>query len=653
MFICPKCGQKIKHGGYCEKCGTHLEQKTPIRTCPKCGHKARHGEYCINCGVRLESGEKIVGVAKPSPPLYLLVIPILIGLMIILALIGAVILFGGFLQTSTSLPINIKVSPMGCAGQLEYSVNLKDNEGAGLGGQYVSVYVDGTLVDKLKTDQNGLLSTTHSPPAEWCGKKINFTANYSGDFFHKPTFNSSVLIIQIPTSIRLSAPNQTVNNSETKVNVTLTSALDNKPLGNKRVIISNGASEEITTNTQGYAEATLAFNQTGTKRLKASFSGDEAYKPSESANAEITVIPESCNDGTYIGECSKQVSYYCTLQKELVFDCTKCSCGNGLICSGGKCITPEQQKAELIANLEQNVMLVLVEWADYLNLAWGSGIVMEQKQNQTIILTNRHVINEADALSGIRVVTRNNQSIRPTKVLIAPNDMDFAVLYVPGTIGKTVQINYTAQYLQGQNVVAIGTPKDLSLQGSVSDGIISNFVSYTTTQMSNEWNGGANYKFNTIQTDAAINPGNSGGGLFAVSTGDIIGINTFILTKGGGSEGIGFAIDIKELQKLPSYDSWQSFSPISKCNDGTHYGQCSQWDIGYYCSGGQLVPECKTCGCPNDYPLCSSQGFCFFCPSGYRAYDDGTCCAPGYYWVERGICCPVGSYYQDGSCYYY
>jgi S1-C subfamily serine protease len=113
---------------------------------------------------------------------------------------------------------------------------------------------------------------------------------------------------------------------------------------------------------------------------------------------------------------------------------------------------------------------------------------------------------------------------------------------VPGLWGQPVRIS-TSSHVRGQNVLALGSPK--GLQGSVSRGIISNFGTRSTKE---------NYKIKTIQTDAAINNGNSGGGLFLVKTGELIGINSFVMKD---TVGVNFAIDISELQGLPATDTWQ------------------------------------------------------------------------------------------------
>jgi serine protease Do len=101
--------------------------------------------------------------------------------------------------------------------------------------------------------------------------------------------------------------------------------------------------------------------------------------------------------------------------------------------------------------------------------------------------------------------------------------------------------------LVGEWAIAIGNPFGYLLndtQPTVTAGV----VSATHRDIKPQSEAGAIYK-NMIQTDAAINPGNSGGPLVNAQ-GDVIGVNTFIFTKSGGSEGIGFAIPIDAARRV-------------------------------------------------------------------------------------------------------
>jgi hypothetical protein len=629
MLVCPKCGYKTKHGSFCEKCGAHLAQKGTVKS-------TKGGFPSIPALLALGVGGGILA-------LIVIVIFILVGLVLLS--------FGGFFQSSTTLSASIKQPVSGCIGAVDYSVELTGSNSEALVQQEISTYVDGVLLEKLKTDSNGRLSSTKPIPKEWCGKNISFTFVYEGDFLHKSANQVSIIPIKIPTKLLLMAPNEAVEDTNIPVNVSLVSLVDNSPVLNKKVIISNGFSTETITNPQGIGTALVEFNETGLKTIKANFNGDGIYLASSTDLKVINVMPQTCSDGTIVDECStKTPGHYClkiidnvSERASLIPDCKKCACAAGLVCYKNACITEEQRTAALIEELQDNVVYVEHSYAT------GSGIVFYQSPGggETVILTNRHVVEGADSISDVKITTYDQKTAFAENILIAPEGMDLAVVFVSGKYGVPAKINYSESYSKGQEVVALGSP--LGLQGSVSDGIISNFVYDITT---------TGYTYDVIQTDAAINPGNSGGGLFLKSSGILVGINTFGLPSEYGQEGLGFAIDIKELQQLPAYPVWQKFSPTPRCYDGTPYGSCSYYDIGFYCSSsGSLYENCNVCGCPNNYPYCPSGGKCFSCPAGYSPFEDdngeGVCCPGGWTLWGNGesFCCPPGTIgYEGGYC---
>jgi S1-C subfamily serine protease len=189
-----------------------------------------------------------------------------------------------------------------------------------------------------------------------------------------------------------------------------------------------------------------------------------------------------------------------------------------------------------IAELQKSI--VKVQLSD----SRGSGVVLEHGQN-TYILTNKHVVDPAQRYHEIDVITADGEKMHPSAILYAPNNMDLAIIVVEGQIGIPAKI--ASEYLQGEDVVALGSPR--GIQGSVSKGIISNFGTDSTS-------GG--YEYSTIQTDAAINPGNSGGGLFLLGTGELVGINSF---RYKNAEGLNFAVDIRELDSLGDYHLWRGW----------------------------------------------------------------------------------------------
>ncbi|MEW8153026.1 MAG: trypsin-like peptidase domain-containing protein, partial [Candidatus Thiodiazotropha endolucinida] len=159
-----------------------------------------------------------------------------------------------------------------------------------------------------------------------------------------------------------------------------------------------------------------------------------------------------------------------------------------------------------------------------LDTSLGSGVIVSE---DGYLLTNHHVIEGADE---IKVVLANGKSVS-VSIVGSDAESDVAVLKIDSdTLLQAIQINQTDSQQVGDVVLAIGNP--FGVGQTVTMGIIS------ATGRSHL---GINTFENFIQTDAAINPGNSGGALVN-ARGELIGINTAIFSKTGGSHGIGFAI---------------------------------------------------------------------------------------------------------------
>ena len=168
----------------------------------------------------------------------------------------------------------------------------------------------------------------------------------------------------------------------------------------------------------------------------------------------------------------------------------------------------------------------------------GSGVIVGKKGH---ILTNHHVIEGAD---DITVIASDGQAFT-AQVVGYDYLSDLALLEVDtDTNLPEIQWGDSDSLLVGEWVVAIGNPFGLSIgnaQPTVTAGIVS------ATQRSLIVNN--LYHENLIQTDASINRGNSGGAL--VNTyGELIGINTFIRSTSGGSQGVGFAIPVNKARKI-------------------------------------------------------------------------------------------------------
>ena len=163
----------------------------------------------------------------------------------------------------------------------------------------------------------------------------------------------------------------------------------------------------------------------------------------------------------------------------------------------------------------------------------GSGFVVDGVEG--LIVTNNHVIEGADE---IIINFHDGTKLKVDKVLGKDSKADIALLKVtPKTPLKAVPFGSSSNMKVGDWVMAIGNP--FGLGGTVTAGIIS--------AKQRDINAGPYDDF--IQTDAAINRGNSGGPLFNMD-GEVIGVNTAIISPTGGSIGIGFAVPSDTVQAV-------------------------------------------------------------------------------------------------------
>jgi serine protease Do len=172
--------------------------------------------------------------------------------------------------------------------------------------------------------------------------------------------------------------------------------------------------------------------------------------------------------------------------------------------------------------------------------ALGSGVIVDP---HGLILTNEHVVRDAEKIT----VTVGGTRQLPARVLGATNTYDLAVLQVDASDLPAAPLGDSDGLVVGEWAIAIGNPFGYLLndtQPTVTAGV----VSATRRDIKSEAGATTIYK-NMIQTDAAINPGNSGGPLVN-GAGEVIGVNTFIFTQGGGSLGIGFAIPINLARRI-------------------------------------------------------------------------------------------------------
>jgi serine protease Do len=179
------------------------------------------------------------------------------------------------------------------------------------------------------------------------------------------------------------------------------------------------------------------------------------------------------------------------------------------------------------------------------------------------ILTNAHVVEGAQR---IRVALAEPPGVSPLemsavgrrKVLDAAligvhKESDIALLKVEAHNLPALPLGATRPTYPGELVLAIGSPD--GLQGSVTMGIVSSVWRQPNPDVPMVY----------IQTDAPINPGNSGGPLIDLD-GYVIGLNTFIMSKGGGSEGLGFAVPARIVRFI--YDNLRKYGYVQRAELG-------------------------------------------------------------------------------------
>lgn len=162
----------------------------------------------------------------------------------------------------------------------------------------------------------------------------------------------------------------------------------------------------------------------------------------------------------------------------------------------------------------------------------GSGVVVSK---DGYIVTNNHVIDNADE---VIVTLSGDKNEYTAKVIGKDADSDLAVIKIEAKNLKPIAFAHSSDLRIGDVIFAIGNP--FGIGESISQGIISAL---------NKNKVGINRYENFIQTDASINPGNSGGALVD-SRGALIGINSAIISRSGGNDGIGFAIPVDMVKNV-------------------------------------------------------------------------------------------------------
>lgn len=173
----------------------------------------------------------------------------------------------------------------------------------------------------------------------------------------------------------------------------------------------------------------------------------------------------------------------------------------------------------------------------------GSGVIYKKDNDYAYIVTNNHVVEQADV---VEIIFKDETNLE-AEILGTDLFSDLAVLRVDGEqIDKVIEMGTSDSLKVGEPAIAIGNPLGHMFAGSVTQGIISG-KQRTIPQDFNQ-DGRADWQAEVIQTDAAINPGNSGGALINIE-GHLIGINSMKINQ-AIAQGIGFAIPIDTAKPI-------------------------------------------------------------------------------------------------------
>lgn len=172
----------------------------------------------------------------------------------------------------------------------------------------------------------------------------------------------------------------------------------------------------------------------------------------------------------------------------------------------------------------------------------GTGFVYKMDKNNAYIMTNNHVIDDADS---VKVEFNDRTEKIDAKILGGEVYSDIAVLTIDANeVENTVEIGSSKDVKLGDTIFTVGSPMGSTYKGTVTKGIISGKDRMVAVNLTGST---SDYYMNVLQLDAAVNPGNSGGPLCDVS-GNVIGIISLKIVQ-DEVEGMGFAIPIEDALK--------------------------------------------------------------------------------------------------------
>ena len=205
-------------------------------------------------------------------------------------------------------------------------------------------------------------------------------------------------------------------------------------------------------------------------------------------------------------------------------------------------LDPEERNNVLVyARVNKSVVNITTEsegagfFGDETSTGTGSGFVIDKQGH---VMTNYHVIQGAAAVR----VTLFDGSAHPARLIGQDASTDVAVLQVKAPAEKLVPVAFgdSSRVLVGQKIMALGNP--FGLERTLTSGIVSSLDRSMKAKNGRMIKG-------IIQTDAAVNPGNSGGPLLN-TRGQVIGMNTAIISQVGQSAGISFAVPINSIRRI-------------------------------------------------------------------------------------------------------
>jgi serine protease Do len=211
----------------------------------------------------------------------------------------------------------------------------------------------------------------------------------------------------------------------------------------------------------------------------------------------------------------------------------------------------------------------------------GSGVIMDYAEGKGYVLTNNHVAGGAEEIT---ITLHDGREIRNGKLLGADAKTDLAVIQIEADRLSPAKWGNSDELQKGDWVMAFGSP--YGFVGSMTHGIVSALNRQAMIL------GPGGYE-NFIQVDAPINPGNSGGPLVNLR-GEVVGINTAILSRTGGFQGIGFTIPSNQAKFV--YSALKEKGKVVRGWLGVSIGDVSKdlrlaRDLGYEGTTGVLVQE--------------------------------------------------------------